>query len=61
MVYAIDDDSTFEFARRILLVLRDSIKENLLPPAGFILVGNKSDLVRGREVSTEGMDFMKWP
>ncbi|KAM7538870.1 hypothetical protein Aperf_G00000055209 [Anoplocephala perfoliata] len=53
VVYAIDDDSTFEFARRILSVLRDSIKENSLPPAGFILVGNKSDLVRGREVPTE--------
>ncbi|VUZ43446.1 unnamed protein product, partial [Hymenolepis diminuta] len=53
VVYAIDDESTFEYARRLLQVLRDSIKENSLPPAGFILVGNKSDLVRGREVPTE--------
>ncbi|KAH9281616.1 GTP-binding protein REM 1 [Echinococcus granulosus] len=54
VVYAIDDDSTFEFARRVLLVLRESVRENSLPPAGFILVGNKSDLVRGREVPTDG-------
>lgn len=58
VVYAIDDDSTFEFARRVLLVLRESVRENSLPPAGFILVGNKSDLVRGREVPTdEGNQF----
>ncbi|VDO05382.1 unnamed protein product [Rodentolepis nana] len=53
VVYAIDDEFTFEYARRILLALRDSIKVNSLPPAGFIFVGNKSDLVRGREVPTE--------
>ncbi len=59
VVYAIDDASTFEFAKRVLLVLRDSIQENSLPPAGFILVGNKFDLVRGREVSAEGMQFFQ--
>ncbi|KAL5103428.1 GTP-binding protein REM 1 [Taenia crassiceps] len=58
VVYAIDDDSTFEFAKRVLQVLRESIRDNSLPPAGFILVGNKSDLVRGREVPTdEGNQF----
>lgn len=56
MVYAIDDATTFEFAKRVLQILSDSIQENSLPPAGFILVGNKFDLVRGREVSAEGKD-----
>ncbi|KAL5967573.1 GTP-binding protein REM 1 [Taenia solium] len=58
VVYAIDDDSTFDFAKRVLQALRESIRDNSLPPAGFILVGNKSDLVRGREVPTdEGNQF----
>ncbi|VDD74918.1 unnamed protein product [Mesocestoides corti] len=58
VVYAIDDESTFGFAKRVLLALRDSIQENSLPPAGFILVGNKFDLVRGREVmAEEGCQF----
>lgn len=55
VVYAIDDDSTFDFAKRVLQALRESIRDNSLPPAGFILVGNKSDLVRGREVPTDGL------
>nr|VZI07178.1 unnamed protein product [Spirometra erinaceieuropaei] len=53
VVYAIDDATTYEFARRVLLELCKSMAENVIPPAGFILAANKFDLVRRREVNSE--------
>ncbi|VDN10160.1 unnamed protein product [Dibothriocephalus latus] len=53
VVYAVDDGSTYEFARRVLLELCKSMANNSIPPAGFILAANKFDLVRRREVNSE--------
>uniref|UniRef100_A0A0X3PWK7 GTP-binding protein GEM n=2 Tax=Schistocephalus solidus TaxID=70667 RepID=A0A0X3PWK7_SCHSO len=53
VVYAIDDETTYEFARRVLLELGKSMAENSIPPAGFVLAANKLDLVRRREVNSE--------
>lgn len=51
IVYSITDRSTFESASELRIQLRRIRQAENIP---IILVGNKSDLVRCREVTVEG-------
>lgn len=52
VVYSVVDRKSFKFAERVLHYLRDS---EMLLTRGAILVGNKTDLERHREVPRSGM------
>lgn len=67
VMYAIDDSSSYEAANLIMNALSPPMESAYSPrlgtksgnnplvsPALIYLVGNKTDLVRGRQVSTEG-------
>lgn len=49
LVFSLTDRRSFHRIAQLRLLLRES-----LPHTPIILVGNKSDLVRSREISTEG-------
>lgn len=51
IVYSVTDRSTFDSAAELRITLRRARQAENLP---IILVGNKSDLVRSREVAVEG-------
>ena len=51
LVFSVTDRRSFHHTARLRLLLRES-----QPHTPIILVGNKSDLVRSREISSEG----KW-
>lgn len=51
IVYSVADRSSFEAAAELRITLRRARQNERLP---IILVGNKSDLVRAREVNTQG-------
>lgn len=51
IVYSVTDRSTFDSAAELRITLRRARQSENLP---IILVGNKSDLVRSREVAVEG-------
>lgn len=51
IVYSVTDRSTFDSAAELRITLRRTRQAENLP---IILVGNKSDLVRSREVAVEG-------
>lgn len=51
LVFSVTDRRSFQRTAQLRLILRES-----LPHTPIILVGNKSDLVRSREISTEGRD-----
>lgn len=52
IVYSVTDRSTFDSAAELRITLRRTRQAENLP---IILVGNKSDLVRSREVAVEGV------
>lgn len=52
LVFSVTDRRSFHRTAQLRLLLREN-----QPQTPIILVGNKSDLVRSREVSTEGMSF----
>lgn len=56
IVYSITDRSSFESASELRIQLRRIRQAENIP---IILVGNKSDLVRCREVAVEGKE--RWP
>ncbi|CDQ80087.1 unnamed protein product [Oncorhynchus mykiss] len=51
LVFSVTDRRSFQRTAQLRLILRES-----LPHTPIILVGNKSDLVRCREISTEGRE-----
>lgn len=51
IVYSVTDRSSFDSASELRITLRRARQAENLP---IILVGNKSDLVRSREVAVEG-------
>lgn len=51
IVYSVTDRSSFDAAAELRITLRRTRQAENLP---IILVGNKSDLVRSREVAVEG-------
>lgn len=51
IVYSVTDRSSFDSAAELRITLRRTRQAENLP---IILVGNKSDLVRAREVTVEG-------
>lgn len=51
IVYSVTDRSSFDSASELRITLRRARQNDRLP---IILVGNKSDLVRSREVPPEG-------
>lgn len=51
IVYSVTDRSSFDSAAELRITLRRTRQAENLP---IILVGNKSDLVRSREVAVEG-------
>ena len=51
IVYSVTDKSSFEKASELRIQLRRARQSENIP---IILVGNKSDLVRSREVSKDG-------
>lgn len=51
IVYSVVDRKTFKVAERILLYLKEN---EMMLTRGAILVGNKTDLERQREVTTQG-------
>jgi len=51
IVYSVTDRSSFDSAAELRITLRRTRQAENLP---IILVGNKSDLVRAREVAVEG-------
>lgn len=51
IVYSVTDKSSFEKASELRIQLRRARQSENIP---IILVGNKSDLVRSREVSVDG-------
>lgn len=51
IVYSVTDKSSFEKASELRIQLRRARQSENIP---IILVGNKSDLVRSREVSIDG-------
>ncbi|MEE6486629.1 hypothetical protein FKM82_014654, partial [Ascaphus truei] len=53
IVYSVTDKTSFEKASELRIQLRRARQTEDIP---IILVGNKSDLVRSREVSIEGED-----
>lgn len=65
IMYAIDDNDSYDTARGIMHALlnggcraNQSATGNHIPPLIY-LVGNKSDLVRGRQISTDGK-YGRW-
>lgn len=50
LVFSVTDRRSFHRTAQLRLLLRES-----QPQTPIILVGNKSDLVRSREISNEGM------
>lgn len=52
LVFSVTDRRSFHRTAQLRLLLREN-----QPQTPIILVGNKSDLVRSREVSTEGTSF----
>lgn len=56
IVYSVTDKSSFEKASELRIQLRRARQSENIP---IILVGNKSDLVRSREVSVDG-EFLIW-
>lgn len=56
IVYSITDHGSFESAAELRIQLRSMRQAEDIP---IILVGNKSDLVRCREVSVEGKSLQK--
>lgn len=56
VVYSVVDRKSFKFAEKVLHYLRDS---EMLLTRGAILVGNKTDLERHREVPRQGISFLK--
>ena len=51
IVYAVDDESSVDVAEQILIYLKS---EEIIENQAVILVANKTDLVRSREVSSNG-------
>ena len=51
IVYAVDDESSVDVAEQILVYLKS---EEIIENQAVILVANKTDLVRSREVSSNG-------
>lgn len=51
IVYSVTDKSSFEKASELRIQLRRARQSENIP---IILVGNKSDLVRSREVTVDG-------
>lgn len=51
IVYSVTDKSSFEKASELRIQLRRARQSENIP---IILVGNKTDLVRSREVSVDG-------
>lgn len=51
IVYSVVDRKTFKTAERILLYLKEN---EMMLTRGVILVGNKTDLERQREVTMQG-------
>lgn len=51
IVYSVTDKTSFEKASELRIQLRSARQTDNIP---IILVGNKSDLVRSREVSVDG-------
>lgn len=56
IVYSVTDKSSFEKASELRIQLRRARQSENIP---IILVGNKSDLVRSREVSVDGKSHVK--
>lgn len=54
IAYSVVDRKSFKSAERVLLYLKEN---EMLLTRGAILVGNKTDLERQREVSTHGMNY----
>ena len=54
IAYSVVDRKSFKSAERTLLYLKEN---EMLLTRGAILVGNKTDLERQREVSTHGMKY----
>lgn len=54
IVYSVTDKVSFEKASELRIQLRRARQAEDIP---IILVGNKSDLVRSREVSVEGKQY----
>lgn len=54
IVYSVTDKSSFEKASELRIQLRRARQSENIP---IILVGNKSDLVRSREVTVDGKLF----
>lgn len=52
IVYSVVNKKTFKIAEKILLYLKEN---EMMLTRGVILVGNKTDLERQREVSTQGL------
>ena len=52
VVFAVDDSDSLVEAERTLIYLKS---ENILGNQAVILVANKTDLVRSRVISTNGM------
>lgn len=57
IVYSVVDRKTFKTAERILLYLKEN---EMMLTRGAILVGNKTDLERQREVTMQGSFFMNY-
>lgn len=57
IVYSVTDKSSFEKASELRIQLRRARQSENIP---IILVGNKSDLVRSREVTVDGKLFAFW-
>ena len=51
VVYAVDDESSVDVAEQILAYLKS---EDIIETQAVILVANKIDLVRSREISSNG-------
>ena len=57
IVYAVDDESSVDVAEQILAYLKS---EEIIENQAVILVANKTDLVRSREVSSNGKNCFKY-
>lgn len=57
IVYSVTDKLSFEKASELRIQLRRARQSENIP---IILVGNKSDLVRSREVTVDGELFTIW-
>lgn len=57
IVYSVTDKGSFEKASELRVQLRRARQADDVP---IILVGNKSDLVRSREVSLDGKQGAGW-